>query len=219
LTILGSSWVLGALADNAKHNQQGRVDEYGALRHRIVELCPVGALARMLFAYFHVIGQPVPSFEPDYSDQGFGEYGRREWYEHVVFYGDKDVKTEMSYDSAVSTLFHSCSSLNMLLLTDHNKRISIIHKANHVDITKVTHASRNYGTMNTRANGASSSGTKALGGWNESGSFRSCYDRAFPLDALLGAASFNAHRPEDYFLPRDELRKSSALIIFQGFQT
>jgi hypothetical protein len=53
------------------------------------------------------------------------------------------------------------------------------------------------------------SGTKALGGWNDSGSYRSCYDRAFPVDALLGAGMFNAHKPEEYFLARDVLGKSS----------
>lgn len=102
--------VLGALADNAKHNQQGRVDEYGALRHRVVELCPVGALARMMFAYFHIINQPIPNFEPDFADQKHGEYGRREWYEHVLFYGDRDVKSEMSYDSkCLYFCFRMCS--------------------------------------------------------------------------------------------------------------
>ena len=65
--------------------------------------------------------------------------------------------------------------------------------------------------MNSRAHGATVGGTKALGGWNESGSFWNCYDRAFPVDALLGAASFNARKPEEYFLPRDELCRSLLL--------
>jgi hypothetical protein len=50
-------------------------------------------------------------------------------------------------------------------------------------------------------------GTKALGGWSESGCFRPCYDRALPIDALLGAATFNAQKPESYSLPRDALGK------------
>jgi len=77
----------------------------------------------------------------------------------------------------------------------------------YIEITKATHAGRTYGAMNSRAHGATVGGTKALGGWNESGSFRNCYDRAFPVDALLGAASFNARKPEEYYLPRDDLRK------------
>ncbi|KAL6300578.1 hypothetical protein BKA93DRAFT_829023 [Sparassis latifolia] len=44
--------VLAALADNAKHNQQGRLDEHGAIRHREVELCPVGGLALLFFWLF-----------------------------------------------------------------------------------------------------------------------------------------------------------------------
>ncbi len=92
--------------------------------------------------------------------------------------------------------------------SDHHRRISLMHQANNVDITKSTHAGRCYGAMNSRAHGATVGGTKALGGWNESGSFRNCYDCAFPVDALLGAASFNARKPEDYCLARDELGKS-----------
>jgi hypothetical protein len=42
--------VLAALADNAKHNKDGRVDEHGALCHRNVDLCPVGAIAMMFFS-------------------------------------------------------------------------------------------------------------------------------------------------------------------------
>jgi hypothetical protein len=59
-------------------------------------------------------------------------------------------------------------------------------------------------------------GTKALGGWNESGAFRNCYDRAFPVDALLGAAGFNAQRPKQYHLPRSALGEISCPYSF-GF--
>jgi hypothetical protein len=81
---------------------------------------------------------------------------------------------------------------------DHHERITIMHKKNDVDITKKTHAGRHYAALTVRA----PSGTKALGGWNESGSFNSVYDRAFPLDALLGAGMYNGCRPEEYSLPR-----------------
>lgn len=91
--------VLAALADNAKHNQQGRVDEHGTLRHRVVELCPVGALSRMFFAYFHIMNQPTPNFVPEFDADGYGEYGYREWYDCHVFAGKEDIKTKMSYDS------------------------------------------------------------------------------------------------------------------------
>jgi hypothetical protein len=87
-----TSQVFAALADNAKHNQTGRTDEHGALRHRKVELCPVGAVAFLFFTHFHVLGSPVPSFEPDFTT----EYGRHEWYEYHVFY-TTSVRSEMTY--------------------------------------------------------------------------------------------------------------------------
>ena len=86
-------------------------------------------------------------------------------------------------------------------LKDHHKRIMVMHKKNNFDITKKTHAGRHYAAQTACAHGASTSGTKALGGWNESGSFNSVYDHAFPLDALLGAAMYNGRCPEEYALP------------------
>jgi hypothetical protein len=102
--------VLAALADNAKHNQTGRVDENGALRHRDVEVCPVGALAALFFAHFHILSLPPPKFEPDFSDNTFGEFGQREWYGNYVFWA-KDPTTKMSYDSMrFSQSQHMCTT-------------------------------------------------------------------------------------------------------------
>lgn len=92
--------VLGCLADNAKTNQSGRVDEHGVIRHRIVELCPVGAIAMMFFAYFHIERHPVPDFAPTFDIPGFGEYGRRSWYENHVFFAS-NVTSEMTYQSTL----------------------------------------------------------------------------------------------------------------------
>ena len=86
------------LADNAKHNKHGHVDEHGAFRHRIVDICPVGGMAMLMFAHFHVLGSPVPKFEPDFGDTLSGEYGRRDWYGYHCFWGSS-IETEMSYDS------------------------------------------------------------------------------------------------------------------------
>ena len=88
-----------------------------------------------------------------------------------------------------------------------------MHSASSIEITKSTHAGRCYGAMNLCAHGATVSGTKALGGWNKSDLFRTCYDRAFPVDALLGADSFNMWKPEEYFLAQDELGKSDPLQL------
>jgi hypothetical protein len=70
---------------------------------------------------------------------------------------------------------------------------------------KVTHARRPYTAKTARENGATANGVKALGGWSEGGSYRQCYDRGLPVDALLGAAMFNSKKPEEHFLPREHL--------------
>jgi hypothetical protein len=94
--------VLAALADNAKHNQHGRVDEHGALRHRIPQLCGVGALAMHFFAHFHILSNPVPDFAPDFDSPNGGVYGLRPWYTYHVFYPHSHkgtVTRAMTYDS------------------------------------------------------------------------------------------------------------------------
>jgi len=85
------------LADNAKH-KQGRIDEYGAFRHCLVDLCPVGALSMLFFAQFHILPLPPPQFEPDFDDKECSEYGRRDWYRYHVFWGSS-METAMSYES------------------------------------------------------------------------------------------------------------------------
>lgn len=92
------------------------MDEHGALRHRNVNLCPVGALAMMFFAYFHVLSLPVPQFEPDFTNTNYGEYGYRLWYEYYVFSGEK-VDKQMSYDSMhfPTMLAFNCDWLTMPL--------------------------------------------------------------------------------------------------------
>ena len=94
--------------------------------------------------------------------------------------------------------------LPTLLLTsrpDHRDRINLIYTKNNISVSKVTHGGRGYAVKVSREHGASVEGAKALGGWSESGSFRPCYDRALPVDAMLGAAMFDALRPEAHFYP------------------
>ncbi|KAJ7849462.1 hypothetical protein B0H13DRAFT_2361214 [Mycena leptocephala] len=85
----------------------------------------------------------------------------------------------------------------------HHDRVKAMHLANNVSITKITHATRGLAAQTCRNFGASISNTKALGGWNESGSFKNCYDRALPVGALLGAAHFNSAKPDLYRVARD----------------
>lgn len=82
-----------------------------------------------------------------------------------------------------------------------------MHKANGISISKVTHAGRVYAVQNACTNGASKSGTKALGGCSKNGAFHHCYERTWPADAMLGAGGFNGSKPERYCLPRGELRE------------
>jgi hypothetical protein len=63
------------LADNAKHNQTGHVDENGAIQHRQVEHCSVNSFTLNIFAPFHILCQEVPGFAPDFDDPKYGEYG------------------------------------------------------------------------------------------------------------------------------------------------
>jgi hypothetical protein len=90
---------LTLISDNAKHNQNGRIEEYGAFRHRHVEVCPVGAIAALFFSWFHVLNCPVPDFKPDFTDGKYGQFGRRDWYSFHVFSHAKQADKSMTYDS------------------------------------------------------------------------------------------------------------------------
>ncbi|KAJ7165925.1 hypothetical protein C8R46DRAFT_1219700 [Mycena filopes] len=116
---------LTLIADSSKSNTTGRVDEHGAFRHLCVELCPIGALELLFFAYFHIINSPVPNFSVDFEHPDYGEYGRREWYELFTFSTSKDCKREMQYAT-------------------HNSRVKGLYEASNVSISKVTHAGRGY---------------------------------------------------------------------------
>jgi hypothetical protein len=180
------------------------VDEHEAIRHYHAELCPVSALALLFFAHFHILNCLPPDFVPDFA-KDCGEYGHREWYKYYVFYAGSPTK-EMSYDSESSPLL-GLTHVELTWWTDHHERITLMYKKNNIDITKKTHAGRYYAAHTARAHGASASGMKALGGWNESCSFTSVYNRVFSLDALMGVAMYNARRLEEYVLPRNSLGK------------
>ncbi len=75
---------------------------------------------------------------------------------------------------------------------------------NNIAITKVTHAGRPYAATTAREHGASRDDTKELGGWSQAASYQ-IYDRTLPIDAMLGAAGFNARKQETYVIPRSQL--------------
>lgn len=54
----------------------------------------------LLWATFHLRNMPVPEFIPDFSDPKFGEFGRRDWYKHLLFFSSKGSPTvPMKYKS------------------------------------------------------------------------------------------------------------------------
>jgi hypothetical protein len=75
----------------------------------------------------------------------------------------------MTYDSVLGLLCVSGAQLTSG--SDHLKWVTAMHKANNVEIIKSMHAGCYYSAMNSHAHEATVGGTKALGGWNESGSF------------------------------------------------
>jgi hypothetical protein len=157
----------------------------------------------LYFVWFHVLNCPIPDFKPDFTDPKYGKFGRRNWYEFHVFSHAKDASKPMTCDSEwySSNVHHDL----ITVFSDHRDRINLIYKKNNVSITKVTHSGRGYAVKTSREHGASVEGAKALGGWSESGPFRPCYDRALPVDAMLGAAMFDVQKPETHFLPRESL--------------
>lgn len=87
------------MSDEGKTNTNGRIDEHGAFQHRLPELCPVGALAIHLFAYFHVEGHPRPKFAPEFDHPEASGIGYCDWYKLRLFPSSKSLYMEMSYES------------------------------------------------------------------------------------------------------------------------
>jgi hypothetical protein len=198
--------VLVAFCDQAKHNSSGKVEENGALRHRKVELCPVGALAMHFFAVYHIQGKAPPNFAPDFNDATAGELGRRDWW-HVYVFPGRD-EEQMTYASECATSCLCNFILIILNIPDHRDRANKSKKANGHSYSKVTHAGRGYAAKKSREYGADSSDTHALGHWksgaNDSTVYR-VYDSVLPMDSMLAVAMFNARKRENYVLVRDYL--------------
>jgi hypothetical protein len=54
----------------------------------------------LLWAIFHLRSIPVPNFVPDFSDPKFGEFGRRDWYNNLLFFSSTGLPTvPMKYKS------------------------------------------------------------------------------------------------------------------------
>ncbi|KAF9498755.1 hypothetical protein BDN71DRAFT_358114 [Pleurotus eryngii] len=57
------------LSNQGKTNTIGRTDEQAALRHRLPELCVLGALGFYFFSHFHILTKAPPDFSPAKLDQ------------------------------------------------------------------------------------------------------------------------------------------------------
>ena len=91
------------------------------------------------------------------------------------------------------------------------KQINKMKKDANIHIKKSTHGGRPFAVEQAAKWGAPMESRMALGGWmnTSTGSFKPCYDRALPTDAMLGAAGYNAQKQSSYFLSRDVLSMSN----------
>ncbi|KAF8271490.1 hypothetical protein EI94DRAFT_1698201 [Lactarius quietus] len=73
------------LSQHNCHGQQGHIDEHGTLQYQVIEVCPIGAIARLFFAVFHIMKQLLPNFKPNFTMNGYEKYGLCKWYDYHVF--------------------------------------------------------------------------------------------------------------------------------------
>ncbi|KAI3998399.1 hypothetical protein EV122DRAFT_256823 [Schizophyllum commune] len=153
-------------------------------------------LKTALLSKDHHFGTSAPkkTFEPGYGVRyqvledelpPFASYAegpgkiRRPWMKLCLFPGGKDLTQPLQYST-------------------HYEKMKALPQQCNITISKITHATRPYAAGEVRSNGASMLDTMALGAWSPQGSYHACYDRALPLPAMLGAASFNADCPAEY---------------------
>ncbi|KAL4257053.1 hypothetical protein AB1N83_013839 [Pleurotus pulmonarius] len=126
-----------------------------------------------------------PDFTPVFNLDDPQDIGVRPWYDIRLFPGNDGETSEMSYEN-------------------HRKRVNNMKLKNNIEINKVTHAGRPYAAATAREHRASRDDTKVLGGWSQPGSYHA-YDWTLPIDAMMGAASFNARKQETYMISREQL--------------
>ena len=106
---------LFVFANNSKTNKDGRVDQVAVLRHRNVLECLVFAVLLQLYATYEIRGKAAevdfaPEFAEQYDDEpgaSYGIYGRRRWYRHHLFFGERQ-DHPMTAGSACSHTFSIC---------------------------------------------------------------------------------------------------------------
>jgi Centromere DNA-binding protein complex CBF3 subunit, domain 2 len=58
-----NTFALFAQFNESKTNQYGHQEQAGCMRHKEVDLCPIGALALYLFARFHIMNEEWPQMQ------------------------------------------------------------------------------------------------------------------------------------------------------------
>ncbi|KAF5324667.1 hypothetical protein D9611_004415 [Ephemerocybe angulata] len=180
-------------SNQGKTNMNGRIDEHSAFRHREPELCILNALAMYFFGLYHIEKRKPATFAPDWKHDKATQIGYREWYNILLFPGGKSDFEEMAD-------------------THHRKRVNHFKAQFDIFCEKVTHSGRVRAANVAIQNGATVDGTKSLGNWSQSGSFRACYNRVLPTDAMLALAGFNGERKDSYYIARDELKPPEQLV-------
>ncbi|ETK91048.1 hypothetical protein F441_23107 [Phytophthora nicotianae CJ01A1] len=124
------------IMEQGKTNQYGRREFGSCIRHRNVEVCPVGALGFYLFYRWGVQNEDIPNFlVPE------------EWYDIKVLKAGKNKTTPMTYRAHYDATIKAFSALG------------IKSKAK-------THAARGSGSRMAELAGASESQIRRLGRWN-----------------------------------------------------
>ncbi|KAF5334432.1 hypothetical protein D9611_014463 [Ephemerocybe angulata] len=180
-------------SNQGKTNVNGRIDEHSAFRHRDPDLCVLNALGMYLFGLYHIEKRSPPSFAPDWKHDKATQIGYRDWYNILLFPGGKNDREEMN-DAY------------------HRKRVNHFKLQFDIFCDKATHGGRVRAANVAIENGATVEGTMSLGNWSQSGSFRACYNRVLPTDAMLALAGFNGERKDSYFICRDELKPPPDLV-------
>lgn len=147
----------------------------------------------MLLFYMFQDNQKIPEFTPDMSDTRHGEFGRRDWYQTLLFQTKHPSKpmtyTGMFVKNTSSLLFSIDFSMirNLALSLAHYNFTVKMHEACNIAISKVTHADRvSSGTDMGLAN-VEEGERKAQGLWNRD-TFQACYSTGVPTQGVLALA-------------------------------
>jgi hypothetical protein len=120
----GECPALLCIMDQGKTNQFGKIQSGTAMRHKNAGLCPIGAVAMLLFFCFQVENEPFPDFRM-----------RKNWYNIYLFHtGDREsMMTPEAHRDAQKKAFRKCG----LFMND------VVHKPRKVGANNMAMAGMN----------------------------------------------------------------------------